>query len=85
MDQPFWCRLTRDRASNFGNEVRIYDMLACYGGPVLLHWGSGNRVGAILALRHSLSGADDEEAFSYGRSAGLTGLEPVVRERFAGD
>lgn len=72
-------------AINFENARKLDAMLAGYDGPVLLHCGSGNRVGAILALRHSLSGADDEEALSYGRSAGLTGLEPVVRERFAGD
>ena len=50
-------------------------------GPVLIHCGSGNRVGAVLALRHSLSGADNEESLEHGRNAGMTGLEPLVRER----
>jgi hypothetical protein len=47
----------------------------------LLHCGSGNRVGALLALRESQDGADDESALEYGRSAGLTKLEPVVIKR----
>ena len=50
-------------------------------GPVLLHCGSGNRVGALLALRHSLRGADDEAAIQLGKDSGLTGLEGLVRER----
>ena len=54
-------------------------------GPVLLHCGSGNRVGAILALRHSLNGASDEEALAHGRDAGMTGLESLVRERLSDD
>ena len=48
-------------------------------GPVLIHCGSGNRVGAVLALRESLAGADDETALQYGRDAGMTRLEPAVR------
>jgi len=49
----------------------------------LLHCGSGNRVGALLALLKSSQGASDEAALEYGISAGLTGLEPVVRARLA--
>lgn len=49
-------------------------------GPVLIHCASGNRVGALLALRHSLTGADDESAIGYGKDAGMTRLEPRVRE-----
>jgi uncharacterized protein (TIGR01244 family) len=51
-------------------------------GPVVLYCGSGNRVGALLALRaHYVGGLPPEEALRAGREAGLTGLEPVVRER----
>jgi hypothetical protein len=46
-----------------------------------MHCGSGNRVGAVLALRQSLNGASDEESIQYGKDAGLTRLEDVVRER----
>lgn len=52
-------------------------------GPVLLHCGSGNRVGAMLALRESLNGASDEEALEYGRDAGMTRLEDVIRQKLS--
>lgn len=52
-------------------------------GPVLLHCASGNRVGALLALRaFHVGGTAAEEALVSGRRAGLTGLEPAVREHF---
>lgn len=50
-------------------------------GPVLLHCGSGNRNGALLALREAwLRGADPEKAIELGKAAGLTRLEPEVRK-----
>jgi len=50
--------------------------------PVLIHCGSGNRVGALLALKaFVLDGEDAETALQIGHSAGLTRLEPAVRER----
>jgi len=50
-------------------------------GPVLLHCGSGNRVGALLALKAFwLEGATAEEAMDVGLAGGVTRLEPVVRE-----
>jgi len=49
--------------------------------PVLLHCGSGNRVGALLALMaYHLEGRSAEEALAFGREGGLTRLEPAVRE-----
>lgn len=49
--------------------------------PVLLHCGSGNRVGALLAVKAFwLDGASAEEALEIGRGAGLTRMEPAVRE-----
>ena len=50
-------------------------------GPVLVHCGSGNRAGALLALREKLNGAKNEAALEFGRDAGLTGLESVVITR----
>lgn len=48
--------------------------------PMILHCGSGNRVGALVALRATwLAGATPAEALELGRQAGLTGLEPAVR------
>ncbi len=54
------------------------------GEPVLLHCGSGNRVGALIALREgALNEASIDESVATGKLWGLTGLEPVVRERLA--
>lgn len=66
---------------SYENARELGKVLSGYDGPVLLHCGSGNRVGAVLALRESLNGADDEAALEYGRSAGLTRLEEIVVER----
>lgn len=49
--------------------------------PTLVHCASGNRVGALFALRAAfLHEHSDEEAMRIGREHGLTSLEPVVRE-----
>lgn len=77
--------LSSPDAISFENAAKLDQILSAYDGPVLVHCGSGNRVGALLALSKSLQGADDEEALVYGRSAGMTGLEPVVRSRLAED
>lgn len=73
--------LSSPDAISMENAAVLDQILADYDGPVLVHCGSGNRVGALLALRQSLLGADDDDALAYGKSAGLTGLEPVVRAR----
>ena len=65
---------------NFENARALDELLAGFDEPVLLHCGSSNRVGALLALRASLAGADDEEALRIGLKAGLSSLEPAVRE-----
>ena len=45
----------------------------------LLHCASGNRVGAMLALKaKQVDGKSLAEALEIGRAAGLLGLEPVV-------
>ncbi len=47
--------------------------------PVMVHCGSGNRVGALFALRaHYFDGASAEEAMAFGREAGMTRLEGAV-------
>ncbi len=49
--------------------------------PALLHCASGNRVGALLALKAFwLEGAGPEEALDAGLAGGVTRLEPAVRE-----
>ena len=59
-------------------------LLAQYDEPVLLHCGSGNRVGALLALSEYLNTGDREQALQKGRDAGLTGLEGRVVEVIEG-
>ncbi len=70
---------------SFANAEKLDRLLAEFDGPVLVHCASGNRIGAILALRESLQGASDEDALEYGKRAGLTRLEPLVRERLEKD
>lgn len=65
---------------SFANAGKLDGLLEEIDGPVLIHCGSGNRVGALLALRKRLRGASAEAALAHGRDAGLTGLEPVVVE-----
>lgn len=48
-------------------------------GPILVHSGSGNRVGALLALDAALAGKTLEQSLEIGREAGLTRLEPHVK------
>ena len=75
---------SRDGIS-FENAERLDALIEQYDGPVLVHCGSGNRVGALLALRESLNGASDDEALEYGRDGGLTRLEGLVEERLQGE
>lgn len=50
----------------------------------LIHCASGNRVGALLALRAGwLQGASTAAALDTGRAAGLTSLEAAVRTRLS--
>ncbi len=53
------------------------------GTPVLCHCGTGNRVGALVALGQWLEGADRETALAEGRKAGMIGLEPHLRQLMA--
>lgn len=50
--------------------------------PLVVHCGSGNRVGALFALEaFQIDGEDPAKALQIGLEAGLTRLEPVVREK----
>ena len=70
-------------AINFGTAERLNTLIEAQDGPVLIHCGSGNRVGAMLALIESLKGAEDDAAIAAGKEGGLTRLESVVRERLS--
>lgn len=66
--------LTRDN-------VQALDRLIADAGdrPLLLHCASGNRVGAMMALRERwLRGATPEQALAVGRDWGMKSLEPDV-------
>jgi uncharacterized protein (TIGR01244 family) len=66
--------LTRDK-------VQQLDALLAQAGcsPTLIHCASGNRVGALMALRAGwLQGKSRTEAVEIGRRWGLLGLEPAV-------
>ena len=77
--------LTSREQISFDTARELDEVLQGIDGPVLVHCASGNRVGAVLALRHSLSGASNEESIAHGKNAGLTRLEDVVRERLSED
>jgi uncharacterized protein (TIGR01244 family) len=65
----------------FENASEFDRILAGIDGPVLVHCASGNRVGGLYALRAKQNGASVDEAMDLGKTAGLTRLEPVVREK----
>lgn len=67
--------------------VRTYDaLLRRAERPLLVHCGSGNRVGAITALHAAwVEGRSAEDAIAIGRAWGLKGLEEEVRRRLADD
>ncbi len=68
-------------AVNLDNARKLGELLDQYDGPVVVHCGSGNRVGALVALLEADRGASKEEALEAGRAAGLTRLEGLVEER----
>lgn len=51
----------------------------CDNHPVLIHCMSGNRVGALMAMKAFYAdGVSPEQALETGRAAGLKALEPEV-------
>lgn len=63
--------------------VQAFDALLREAGrPVLVHCGSGNRTGAMAALRAAwVEGKPAEDAIAIGKAWGLKGLEDEVRRR----
>lgn len=49
-------------------------------GRIFIHCASGNRVGALLALKAHLDGASNAEALAIGKASGLTSLTPTVEK-----
>ena len=68
--------LTRENVMTFDALVRDAER------PVLVHCASGNRVGAMAALRAAwVDGKQVDEAIATGKAWGLKGLEEEVRRR----
>ncbi|MBK8972964.1 MAG: hypothetical protein IPM37_17095 [Hahellaceae bacterium] len=66
--------LTRDKAMALAEIVND-----CSKHPILLHCMSGNRVGALMALKaFHADGATPDQALKFGLAAGLTMLAPEV-------
>lgn len=69
--------LTRENVATFD---RLLKESANQG--VLMHCASGNRVGAMLALRARwIEGKSAEEALAIGKASGLTSMAPAVAEK----
>lgn len=66
--------LTEEKARALGEIVNN-----CANHPLLIHCMSGNRVGALLAMKSFyVDAATPEQALDAGRAAGLKALEPEV-------
>lgn len=64
------------------NVIAFDRMMRDANRPVLVHCASGNRVGAMAALRAAwVEGQTEQDAVAIGKAWGLKGLEPQVRER----
>jgi uncharacterized protein (TIGR01244 family) len=69
-------------ALNEENARRFATALDEAEAPVMVHCGSGNRVGALFALKaYYVDGLSAEEALVVGKEAGVTRLEPVLRQK----
>ena len=74
-----------EESVSFDSARKLDQLIAESNGPVLVHCKSGNRVGALLALRESLGGADDAAALAYGKAGGMTRLEDHVKKVLSKD
>lgn len=66
--------------------VQRFDALLAEAGagPTILHCASGNRVGALMALRAAwLQQVPADQALATGRAHGLTRMEPIIQALLA--
>lgn len=67
---------------NETNARRLAEILETADGPIVVHCASGNRVGALFAMKaFFVDGRSSTEALAAGRAAGLTRLEPDVKQK----
>lgn len=60
----------------------LAEVLETAESPMMVHCASGNRVGGLFALKaYYIDGMSPEEALAVGKAAGMTRLEPTVREK----
>jgi uncharacterized protein (TIGR01244 family) len=64
---------------NADNARKLAELLGQADGPVLVHCGSGNRVGGLLAVAKAQAGMPADEALKFGRSAGMKSSETRAR------
>ncbi len=70
--------LSKDNADALMSAIQKYS-----ADPVIVHCGSGNRVGALFAIDAKFNKNQTvEEAIETGVRSGLTSLEPAVRAYF---
>mgnify|MGYP002382030498 CR=1 FL=1 len=65
----------------YANATALDKLLRDAPKPVLLHCSSSNRVGALLALRAKLAGANNKDALAVGTANGLAGLASAVEQK----
>jgi uncharacterized protein (TIGR01244 family) len=64
------------------NARELAAILGTADSPVVVHCASGNRVGALFALKAFYADGESPEAsLALGRRAGMTRLEPVIRQQ----
>ena len=68
--------MTEDKARALAAALESAD------SPVIVHCASGNRVGGLFAMKaFHIDAMSPEEALAVGKAAGMTRLEPTVREK----
>ena len=62
----------------------LSEALAATEGPAVVHCASGNRVGALFALKaFYVDDMSAEEAVAFGKESGMTRLGSVIEEKLA--